>query len=342
MAPTRTQRTSHRALPPHQLPEPTDTPTTGEGEKIPRPPNAWILYRTEHAALLKAEKLAKREPPYRQSQVSQIVGRLWRGEPKSVRDRYEKEAARLAEKHAEMYPDYKFQPVKKEVKQAMRAELAKQKKLASDAKKAAKASGRKASPQASSSRRASAEVATIQAPAPRRASTRSAAKARRSASSTPAAILNAPQPREPISRGSGASPPLESDDDSSTLSSTPTLSFDGDTVLRLPYPLQEAMSGFAPLPVPDFGQAVAPGFFPTSGVCYLSPDFLQQGPSGQSTVMGVDGMLSTSLSTPRDSPPSYTEGDQFDALNMRCEWVGGPPMAFNDVSIRLSRLHRTR
>ncbi|EIW63175.1 uncharacterized protein TRAVEDRAFT_26566, partial [Trametes versicolor FP-101664 SS1] len=90
------------------------------------------------------------------------------------------------------------------------------------------------------------------------------------------------------------------------------------------------MSGFAPLPVPGFGQVVAPGFSQADNVCYLSPDFLQQGPSGQVMVMGADGTLSTSLSTPGDSPPSYTEGNQFDALNMRCEWVGGPPMAFND------------
>ncbi|OJT12754.1 Mating-type M-specific polypeptide Mc [Trametes pubescens] len=347
MPPTRTQRKSRKTPAPHQAPEPIDTPDGAtpaeeDGEKIARPSNAWILYRTARAAELKDEKARKKEPPLKQSQISQIVGQMWRAEAPEVRKAYEKEAARLAAKHAEMYPDYKYQPMNKEQKLAWREEQAKKKKLLQDAKKAAKESARKASPRASGSRKSSAEVAPVQAPAqvaaPRRASTRIATRAQSSASSVPVSIPSRPRPREPMSRGAGASPPLDSDAES-TLSSTPTLSFDGETLLRLPYPLQATMPDFAPPSVSDFGQVIAPDFPQAADVCYFSPDFLQQGPSTQVPAMGTDGAWSSSLSTPRDSPPSYTEGDQFPGsgmasasseLNMRSQWRAGPPIAFND------------
>ncbi|KAL2311744.1 Mating-type M-specific polypeptide Mc [Schizosaccharomyces pombe] len=85
-----------------------DTKST---ERTPRPPNAFILYRKEkHATLLKSN------PSINNSQVSKLVGEMWRNESKEVRMRYFKMSEFYKAQHQKMYPGYKYQPRKNKVK----------------------------------------------------------------------------------------------------------------------------------------------------------------------------------------------------------------------------------
>ncbi|KAJ7292170.1 high mobility group box domain-containing protein, partial [Mycena rebaudengoi] len=74
----------------------------------PRPANAWILYRSD-----KIKELRKGTP---QRDLSKQVSALWRNERPDVRAWYEKRAEEKKQEHRRMYPDYRFQPVKKEEK----------------------------------------------------------------------------------------------------------------------------------------------------------------------------------------------------------------------------------
>ncbi|KAK4703420.1 hypothetical protein P7C70_g2799, partial [Phenoliferia sp. Uapishka_3] len=78
---------------------------------IPRPPNAWILFRSQTIRNLKQSS----EPvKMSQSDISKHIGEMWRGESTEVRQWYEKQADLKKEEHKRMYPGYKYQPVRKD------------------------------------------------------------------------------------------------------------------------------------------------------------------------------------------------------------------------------------
>jgi hypothetical protein len=84
----------------------------------PRPPNAWILYRSD-----KIKQLPPVEPgaPRRaQSDVSKMISRMWREESESVKAEYEKRADVKKAEHQAKYPNYRFQPMKKSEKEKLR------------------------------------------------------------------------------------------------------------------------------------------------------------------------------------------------------------------------------
>ncbi|KZT67208.1 hypothetical protein DAEQUDRAFT_647037, partial [Daedalea quercina L-15889] len=75
----------------------------------PRPPNAWILYRSDKLR----ELTARRDPsaPKRlQADISKEIADLWKAEDPEVRHEYERIADIKKQEHAAAYPGYKFQP----------------------------------------------------------------------------------------------------------------------------------------------------------------------------------------------------------------------------------------
>lgn len=81
-------------------------PRTNETRlRIRRPPNAWILYRTE-----KSQTLRKQQPKLSNNEVSQILSQRWHSEPAEVRAHYKSLAAERKRQHRQEYPDYQYRP----------------------------------------------------------------------------------------------------------------------------------------------------------------------------------------------------------------------------------------
>ncbi|KAH7888303.1 hypothetical protein F5I97DRAFT_1924817 [Phlebopus sp. FC_14] len=81
----------------------------------PRPPNAWILYRSDQLKLLPPSKERRA-----QADVSKLISNMWKNEQESVKLHYERLADAKKAEHQRMYPTYRFQPMKKEDKERMR------------------------------------------------------------------------------------------------------------------------------------------------------------------------------------------------------------------------------
>ncbi|KAJ7124922.1 hypothetical protein C8R44DRAFT_618789, partial [Mycena epipterygia] len=86
---------------------PVRTPPGKKAVQPPRPPNAWILYRAE-----KSKEIGRKA----QSDVSKEISAMWKAEAPHVRAEYERRADLKKAEHHAMYPEYRFQPVKREEK----------------------------------------------------------------------------------------------------------------------------------------------------------------------------------------------------------------------------------
>ncbi|KAF5674900.1 mating type [Fusarium heterosporum] len=73
--------------------------------KIPRPANAYILYRKERHQVIK-----QRHPAITNNQISQVLGRCWNMETREVRALYKQKADILKEEHRRLHPDYQYRP----------------------------------------------------------------------------------------------------------------------------------------------------------------------------------------------------------------------------------------
>ncbi|KAG2152174.1 hypothetical protein BD769DRAFT_24519 [Suillus cothurnatus] len=82
-------------------------------EHIPRPPNAFMLYRSH---MLKSR--GNTDPEKRQQNLSRIAGQLWRAMSKEDRAVWHKKAAEVQAAHYAKYPGYKFKPNRKSAKSA--------------------------------------------------------------------------------------------------------------------------------------------------------------------------------------------------------------------------------
>lgn len=82
-------------------------------EHIPRPPNAFMLYRSH---MLKSRGNA--DPEKRQQNLSRIAGQLWRAMSTEDRAVWHKKAAEVQAAHYAKYPGYKFKPNRKSAKSA--------------------------------------------------------------------------------------------------------------------------------------------------------------------------------------------------------------------------------
>ncbi|PYH89060.1 mating-type HMG-box protein MAT1-2 [Aspergillus ellipticus CBS 707.79] len=75
--------------------------------KVPRPPNAFILYRQRHHP-----KLKEAHPNLSNNEISIILGKQWKAESEDVRVEFKGLADDLKKKHAEAHPDYQYTPRK--------------------------------------------------------------------------------------------------------------------------------------------------------------------------------------------------------------------------------------
>ncbi|KAH7061550.1 hypothetical protein B0J12DRAFT_736665 [Macrophomina phaseolina] len=73
--------------------------------KIPRPRNAFILYRQHHQAAIVAQ-----HPGLANPDISKIIGEQWKAQPESVRSEWKALAEEEKIRHQQQYPEYRYQP----------------------------------------------------------------------------------------------------------------------------------------------------------------------------------------------------------------------------------------
>ncbi|OQV10181.1 hypothetical protein CLAIMM_14216 [Cladophialophora immunda] len=79
----------------------------GKKSKVPRPPNAFILYRAKHHPTLKDVK-----PALSNNEISVILGKRWREESEQVRAQFKELADNIKVQHAAENPGYQYAPRK--------------------------------------------------------------------------------------------------------------------------------------------------------------------------------------------------------------------------------------
>ncbi|KAI0368094.1 hypothetical protein BV20DRAFT_486954 [Pilatotrama ljubarskyi] len=85
------------------------TPETPKRKRIPRPPNAFMLYRSH---LLKTRQI----PPgieHRQQNISRVAGECWNMLPEEEKRKWHDKAKEVLTAHMAKHPDYKFSPERK-------------------------------------------------------------------------------------------------------------------------------------------------------------------------------------------------------------------------------------
>ncbi|PWY63947.1 HMG box protein [Aspergillus eucalypticola CBS 122712] len=73
--------------------------------KIPRPRNAFILYRQHYQAAVVAQNPGLANP-----EISKIIGEQWRGLPQETKDEWKALAEEEKARHQQQYPEYRYQP----------------------------------------------------------------------------------------------------------------------------------------------------------------------------------------------------------------------------------------
>ncbi|KAK9462300.1 uncharacterized protein V1516DRAFT_674277 [Lipomyces oligophaga] len=82
--------------------------------KIPRPRNAFIIYRGQkHSQVMQSGELAN-------TAASRIIAQMWKHESQEVKDHYKKLAEEERNHHKAMYPDYRYTPRRPGEKQRRR------------------------------------------------------------------------------------------------------------------------------------------------------------------------------------------------------------------------------
>ncbi|KAI1471561.1 uncharacterized protein F4812DRAFT_449573 [Daldinia caldariorum] len=94
----------------------TGTPNTAEGlrdliclctkaPKVPRPRNAFILYRQHYQG-----QVAARNPGLANPEISKLIGEQWREQPEEIKNNWKRLAEEEKIRHQRQYPDYRYQP----------------------------------------------------------------------------------------------------------------------------------------------------------------------------------------------------------------------------------------
>ncbi|KAF4512292.1 hypothetical protein G6O67_001453 [Ophiocordyceps sinensis] len=73
--------------------------------KIPRPRNAFILYRQHHQAQVTADN-----PKLSNPDISKIIGEKWKNEGDEIKKNWKKLAEEEKQRHQNQYPNYRYQP----------------------------------------------------------------------------------------------------------------------------------------------------------------------------------------------------------------------------------------
>nr|AOY41710.1 MAT121 [Huntiella omanensis] len=76
-------------------------------QKLPRPPNAYILYRKERHHSVKDEF-----PGICNNEISRILGRRWKEESETVRAFYKEQSENYKQNFMNTHPDYQYRPRK--------------------------------------------------------------------------------------------------------------------------------------------------------------------------------------------------------------------------------------
>jgi hypothetical protein len=71
--------------------------------RIPRPRNAFIIYRQEKSAQAKQDN-----PALTNLEISKLLGLNWRQECAETRQKYHEKAVQEAKEHQEKYPEYRY------------------------------------------------------------------------------------------------------------------------------------------------------------------------------------------------------------------------------------------
>ncbi|KAK2757350.1 hypothetical protein FQN54_004864 [Arachnomyces sp. PD_36] len=79
----------------------------GKSAKVPRPPNAFILYRQHYHPVIKEE-----HPEYHNNDISVLLGKKWKAETDEVKAHFKDLADKIKRQHAEDHPDYQYAPRK--------------------------------------------------------------------------------------------------------------------------------------------------------------------------------------------------------------------------------------
>ena len=83
-----------------------------EGESdIKRPMNCFMLFRQERYSQIVEKSL------YKQQEISKMIAVEWKKLPEKEKSSWKTKAERLATEHKKKYPEYKYQPKRKEGKQ---------------------------------------------------------------------------------------------------------------------------------------------------------------------------------------------------------------------------------
>ncbi|KAF6833425.1 mat1-2-1 [Colletotrichum musicola] len=93
----------------------TESPEPQCKIKVPRPPNAYILYRKDHCA-----KLKKLNPRISNNDISCVLGKAWNKESHEVRERYTELARLHKERLLMLHPNYRYTPRKPSEKRRRR------------------------------------------------------------------------------------------------------------------------------------------------------------------------------------------------------------------------------
>ncbi|KAM0138245.1 hypothetical protein ACHAP3_003572 [Botrytis cinerea] len=89
----------------------SDTPVTEQvclcqpDPKIPRPRNAFILYRQHYQAQVVAQ-----HPGLANPEISKIIGEQWREQAPNVKEEWKRLAEEEKQRHQRQYPNYRYQP----------------------------------------------------------------------------------------------------------------------------------------------------------------------------------------------------------------------------------------
>lgn len=94
---------------PNEIAARSQSSSDSTSERIKRPPNSFILYRSYKSQLLKL----RRPPKMPQADLSKVISEMWQNEPPEVREEFDRRAKEAKAHHSAMYPDYRYRPQRK-------------------------------------------------------------------------------------------------------------------------------------------------------------------------------------------------------------------------------------
>lgn len=89
---------------------------TGSTGRVPRPPNAFMIYGKENRRRLSAEY-----PGSTNKEISKLLGEKWQSLDDSVKSEYRESAKKALQEHRNKYPDYQYIPTEARIRKQRKA-----------------------------------------------------------------------------------------------------------------------------------------------------------------------------------------------------------------------------